>query len=140
CACERVNLPSVQAEPLVGSAALRFDGACVREEHPAEATLEYCRGDAALGHIGEALGRKYDGRVLPPQRLQPLPDLRSENRVIEQCPSLVEPDQGGRAVEPPLDAAEEVSQHSSSCTGVRQQLLHLEPLHPGFVESVALGV
>src|SRR5260370_34557540 len=69
---DRVNLPSVQAQPLVGSAALRFHRARVRQEYSGETTLEYCRGDPTLRHIGEALGREYDGRVLPPQRLAPL--------------------------------------------------------------------
>src|SRR5438034_589262 len=70
-----VNLPSVEAEPLICSTALRLDSARIRQEHSSEAALEYCRGDPALGHIGEALRRKHDGRVLAPKCLQPLPDL-----------------------------------------------------------------
>src|SRR5260370_29943988 len=48
---DRVNLPSVQAQPLVGSAALRFHRARVRQEYSGETTLEYCRGDPTLRHI-----------------------------------------------------------------------------------------
>src|SRR5207237_3264683 len=67
-----LDLPSVQAEPLVCSAALRLERARVRQEDAGETAFEDCRGDPALVDIGEALRREYDARVLPPQWLQPL--------------------------------------------------------------------
>ena len=63
----------------------------------------------------------------------------AEAAVVESEPALIDDQQRGPAVEPVLDAVEQVGQHCGR--GVRaNQPLGLERLHIGLAETLGLGV
>ena len=75
--------------------------------------------------------------VLLAQRLQPFAQLAGEAVVVERQPALVDDEQGRPAVEPVLDAVEEIGEHGGR--GARaDQALGLEGLDLGFAKPLAL--
>ena len=89
--------------------------------------------------VGERLGGEDDGGVLLAQRLQPFAELAGEALVIEREPAFIDDQQRRAAVEPALDAVEEIGEHGGRRAGA-DQALGLERLHDGFAETLGLGV
>ena len=89
--------------------------------------------------VGKRLGGEDDGGVLLAQRLQPFAELAGKALVVERKPALVDDQQGRPAVEPSLDAVEEIGQHRRR--GARaDQPFGLERLDVGRAEPLGFGV
>ena len=77
--------------------------------------------------------------VLLAQRLQPFAELAGKALVVEREPALVDDEQGGPAVEPVLDAMEEIGEHRGRGAGA-DQAFGLERLNVGLAEPLGLGI
>src|SRR5260370_176280 len=78
---EQVDLAAVEPDPLVEPSHLLALGLRVRQEDLGRARFE---NDAATGrpdHVGQALADEHHGRVLLPERPEPLLDLLAEDAV-----------------------------------------------------------
>ena len=77
--------------------------------------------------------------VLLPQRLQPFAELPGEAAIVEREPALVDDEQRRPAVEPVLDAVEQIGEHRGRRAGA-DQALGLEGLDVGLAEALGLGI
>ena len=107
---DQLDLPVVKTKSPIGFEPLRFARAIVRQQDPLRTGFDDRGGDAARGNVGEALCREDDRDIPLPQRLQPFPDPRGEQRVIEEDPSFIEDQQSRPSVEPRLQLMEQVGQ------------------------------
>src|SRR5579875_901387 len=113
----------------------------VRQIEPCRAGLENHVAMSRIGDLAEALRREYDRRVLFAQRAQPLLDLRSEDAACEHHPGLIQDDERRAAVEPLVDAMEEVGDdRHDHLRAHRHQGFELEGDERAFEHHVAIGV
>src|SRR3546814_19542008 len=66
--------------------------------------------DAALADIGKTLGCEQHRHILLPERLQPFPDARGEERIVKQAPGLVQAHKCRPAIKALLDPMEKIGQ------------------------------
>ncbi len=104
-------LPAVEAETFVDRANLRLGRLRVRQEDADGAALDDRGRDAGVLDVREALRGEDDADVLLAQRLEPLADARGEHRIVQEQPGLIENQQGRCAIEPLVEAREQIAQH-----------------------------
>ena len=136
---EDLDLPIVEAEAAIDRGDLRLERPLVRQEQPRRAALDDRGRDGAAVDVGERLRGEDDGGVLLAQRLQPFAELAGKALVVEGEPALVDDEQRRPAVEPVLDAVEEIGEHRGRRAGADQPL-GLEGLDVGLAEPLGLGV
>ncbi len=129
----------VETEPLINAGDLGLDGALVGEEQPGRAALDDGGRDGARFDVGEGLGGEHNACVLLAQRLEPLAQLRPEGRIVKGEPALIDDQQRGAAVEPVLNAVEQVGEYGGSGVGTDQAFC-LERLDAGLAEMLGLGI
>ena len=129
-AAEDLDLAIVQSEPAVDRRDLRFERALIRQKQPRRAAFDDRRRDGAAVDIRQRLGGEDDARVLLPQRLQPLAQLAGKAFVVECEPALVDDEQRGPAVEPVLDAVEQVGRARRARRPRRSAPRSRTPAHP----------
>src|SRR3546814_12911714 len=78
--------------------------------------------------------------MLLAQHLQPFPDARGEERVVEEYPGLIEDEQRRPAVEPFLQPMEEVGQNRRDRTGLAHERLGFEALDIGECQILLCGI
>ena len=139
CPREDLDLAVIQAEPPVDRGDLGFDRTIVGQEDAGRAAFDDRGRDAAGLDVGEALGREHHAGVFLAQRLQPFAELGGEGGAVEHQPAFVDDDQRGCAVEPALDAVEQVRQHGGR-GGAAGQALSLERLEIGVPKPLGFGV
>src|SRR5262249_51232005 len=134
---EDLDLPIVKPEAAIDGHNLRLNGALVWQEQARRAALDNGRRDRTLLNIFEARGREHHAGVLLAQSLEPLSKLCPEGRIIERQPALVDDQQGGPAIKPPLDAMKEIGEYGGG--GARaDQSFGLEGLNVGASEPFGL--
>src|SRR3546814_1484171 len=104
---DQLDLAVVEPESRIDVAALRLHRTIVRQEDALRTAFDDGRRDRRPGDIGEALSREQHGYILLAQHLQPFPDARGEERVVEEYPGLIENRKRRPAVEPFLQPMEE---------------------------------
>src|SRR3546814_1825821 len=95
---DQLVLAVVEPESRIDVAALRLHRTIVRQEDALRTAFDDGRRDRRPGVIGEALSREQHGYILLAQHLQPFPDARGEERVVEEYPGLIEDEQRRPAV------------------------------------------
>ncbi len=83
--------------------------------------------DPALERILRALRRKTDNAIALADGLLPVLDPAHEDLVVQRLPALIDNDDRRRAIEPFLDAVEEIEQGRRACLGSSRMRGHVEP-------------
>ena len=135
-----LDLAGVEPEAFVDRADLRLSGLRVGQEDAARAALRDGRCDAGVLDVGQRLRGEDHRHVFLAQRLQPLADARGEHRVVEEQPGFVEDQERGRAIKTLVEAGKQITEHRQHSSTARHQLLHLEALHVGRAQPVAVGI
>ncbi len=113
----------------------------IGHEHHGRGLLDQRGRDAAVERVARTLGGEADQRVALAQGLEPVADARGEHLVVERLPALVDQDHRGRAVEPLVDAVEQVHHHRRAQARAFKQRGHVEADDAGGqVEPVMLVV
>ena len=135
-----LDLAVVEAETAIDRGDLRLDRALVRQEEPGRAALDDRRRDRAAVDVGERLRGEDDAdafflrSVFSHSRSWPAKPL-----VVEREPALVDDEQRRPAVQPVLDAVEEIGEHGGRRARA-DQTFGLEGLDRRIAEVLVLGV
>ena len=138
-AAEDLDLAIVQPEAAIDGRDLRFEGALIGQEHAGRAALDDRRRNGTAVDIGKRLGGEDDAGVLLPERLQPFAQLTGEAVVVEGEPALVDDEQRRPAVEPVLDAVEQIRE-DGRCRTRADQPFGLEGLDLGLAKPLRFRV
>ena len=130
---------------LVRGQAEAFD--IVRRARPAvghedlgRGLLDDRAGDPAFERVAGALGAEADHAVPLADGLFPILDAADERRIVQRLPAFVDDDDRGRAVQPLLDAVEQVHHRRRAHGRIVQDLGHVEADDAGVDVEAVVGV
>src|SRR5579872_2848863 len=127
-ALENLNFPAVESCISIELAHAFVASFRVRQIDLGGGALEYRGGDGQVFHICNTLRREQYRGILLSQRLEPVLNLVSPDRMPKKQPRLVNRDKRGAPVQRPFHPSEEIEQNGHHCS-VRErtakQRLHL---------------